>query len=356
MSVGISARGQSRSLTAELGSSPYIVGKPVDSRREDVFVGRKDVIERIVRQLSNEGQSNVVLLEGNRRTGKTSVLKQLEKHPGLTGWLIANCSLQGGESDKPSNKEALSTAEVFRLMAEQIGWAASRARIEVWPPNAPARSPNKPFVVGFSEALATTFKGDQPFKAFELFIRDVIEKIAPKRLLLLLDECDILQVGIDAGVTSPMVLQNLRYLLHTYPEFSVLISSTHRIRRLREEYWSALFGLGYRIALEPISMEAARQLVTQPVAGRLIYVDDARDLLIAKTAQQPFLIQSLCNRVFDIAAETGVRVITADVVETAAAAMVENNEHFATLWDYAATDAGGSSFGSSREEAPRQNL
>ena len=52
-------------------------------------------------------------------------------------------------------------------------------------------------------------------------------------------------------------------------------------------------------------------------------------------ARHPFLIQSLCNRVFDHAAAGSGRTITLDIVERAAAEMVEDNEHFRTLWDYA---------------------
>jgi type I restriction enzyme M protein len=322
-------------LASELGTSPYIVGKPVDPRREDVFFGREDVINKIVRQMGSKDHSNVVLLEGNRRTGKTSILKQLEQHGRLKEWVIANCSLQGGEGEK---KEALATGEVFRLIAEQIGLAAHKAGLNVWIPNAPERAPGKPWVHEFFRVLPLVFSGDQPFKTLELFILEILKAAAPRRLLLLLDEFDILQVGIDAGMTSPMVPQNLRYLLHTYPDFSLVITGSHRLRRLREEYWSALFGLGYSIQIGAIALEAARLLVTRPVEGRLIYAHEATDRVVELAARQPFLIQSLCNRIFDLAAETGERVITVAIVNMAATEMASNNEHFATLWDYAATE------------------
>ena len=51
-------------------------------------------------------------------------------------------------------------------------------------------------------------------------------------------------------------------------------------------------------------------------------------------AGHPFLIQSLCNRVFEQAAATGAPTVTVDSVQQAATEMVRDNEHFRTLWDY----------------------
>ena len=81
--------------------------------------------------------------------------------------------------------------------------------------------------------------------------------------------------------------------------------------------------------------EDARRLVTEPVEGRVRYLPQARDRIVELCARHPFLIQSLCNRVFDHAATGSSRTITLGIVERAATEMVEDNEHFRTLWDYA---------------------
>jgi type I restriction enzyme M protein len=77
--------------------------------------------------------------------------------------------------------------------------------------------------------------------------------------------------------------------------------------------------------------------VTEPVAGRLNYLTQSRDRVVELCAAQPFLIQSLCNRIFEQAAATGEQAITLTAVEEAATEMVRDNEHFQTLWDYAHT-------------------
>ena len=53
------------------------------------------------------------------------------------------------------------------------------------------------------------------------------------------------------------------------------------------------------------------------------------------TAGQPYLLQCLCNRIFDMAAQLKIRSVTLDLVSQAGDALVEDNEHFASLWDYA---------------------
>ena len=115
-------------------------------------------------------------------------------------------------------------------------------------------------------------------------------------------------------------------------------TGSKRLRRLREEYWSALYGLGTRFGVSALNAEDARRLVVEPVAGKLTYSPEAIERAISLTARQPYLLQCLCNRVFDLSAQMKVRSITVDAVDQAAAALVKDNEHFASLWDYAGSE------------------
>lgn len=320
----------------DLGPSPYIVGSPID--REEMFFGRQNIIDTIKRQLSTSNDANVILLEGNRRTGKTSILKHLQAPDVLPGWIVVNCSLQGAKGHE--SKAGLPTKEVFRHMARDIGWAMDNADLQVWLPNVDPPNPNKRFKVEFVKALSTAFSGSCPFEVFKLYMQRVLEAASPRRLLLMLDEFDKLQEGIDAGITSPQVPENIRYLLHTYPGLSAILTGSRRLKRLREEYWSALFGFGLRVPVSELSLEDARLLVTQPVEGRLVYLPEARDRVVELCSRQPFLIQSLCNQIFEHAAHSDKRMVTVTerVVNTVAQEMVEDNEYFRTLWGYAGTE------------------
>ncbi len=320
--------------SGDLGFSPYIVGSPVD--RREMFFGRADVIDRIQRQLGASNHANVILLEGNRRTGKTSVLRQLGKADVLPGWIPVYCSFQDAEGD--GAKAGIPTRNVFRLLARTTGCALGDAGVETWFPGLPEREPGRPFKLAFRAALDRVFTdGGAPFESFEIYIAAAVEAASPRRILLMLDEFDKLQEGIDDGITSPQVPENIRHLLQHQPGMSAIVTGSRRLKRLREEYWSALFGLGHRVGISALPLDDARRLVTEPVDGRLGYLPQARDRLAELCACHPFLVQSLCNRVFERAASGGDRTITVDVVEEAATEMVRDNEHFRTLWDYAGT-------------------
>ena len=320
--------------SGDLGASPYIVGNPVD--RQEMFFGRADVIERIKRQVGASTHANVILLEGNRRTGKTSILRQLGKPGALPGWIPVDCSLQDAEGD--GERGGISTRNLYRLLARRTGWTLYDTGVETWLPQLPDRTPDRPFKLAFHRALDQAFADEYPFETFGVYIAAAIRAASPRRILLMLDEFDKLQEGIDAGVTSPQAPENIRHLLQHQAGLSAIITGSRRLKRLREEYWSALFGLGCRIGVSALSEEDARRLVTEPVAGRLEYLPHARDRVVELTSRHPFLVQSLCNQVFDRAAVTGRRTVTPDDVQEAATEMVRDNEHFRTLWGYAGSE------------------
>ena len=316
--------------SGDLGASPYIVGNPVD--RHEMFFGRTDIIDRIRRQLGADTHANVILLEGNRRTGKTSILSQLEKSDVLPGWIPVYCSLQEAEGD--DSRGGITTRNVFKLLARRTSWALSDAGVETWFPGLPERDPGRPHKLAFLSALNQAFAGEHAFETFELYLSAAVDAASPQRVLLMLDEFDKLQEGIDVGITSPQVPENIRHLLQHQPGVSAIITGSRRLKRLREEYWSALFGLGYRIGISALSRDDARRLVTEPVEGRLAYLPQARDRLVDLCACHPFLVQSLCSRVFEQAAASGASTVTDDAVLQAATEMVRDNEHFRTLWGY----------------------
>ncbi len=320
--------------SGDLGASPYIVGSPVD--RKEMFFGRADVIERIRRQVGANTHANVILLEGNRRTGKTSILGQLKTEGTLPGWIPVYCSLQDAEGD--GARAGVTTRNFFRLLARATGWTLCDAGVETWFPELPNRTDGRPFKLAFRNALNQAFAGEQAFETFSEYLATAIEAASPRRILLMLDEFDKLQEGIDAGVTSPQTPENIRHLLQHQAGLSAIITGARRLKKLREEYWSALFGIGYRIPISALPDDDAKRLVTDPVAGRLEYLPRARDRVLELTSRHPFLVQSLCNQVFEQAAETGRRTVTLELVEEAATTLVRDNEHFRTLWDYAGNE------------------
>ena len=84
----------------------------------------------------------MVLLEGNRRTGKTSILKHLEGRTVIPSWLAVYSSLQGAEG--ASHVVGVPTVEVFRAFAHSIATALIKLGIEAPLPNGETFAAGKP--------------------------------------------------------------------------------------------------------------------------------------------------------------------------------------------------------------------
>ncbi len=323
----------SGSVVPEFGASPYVTGDPLGpAYGHDLFYGREDLIAQIGRQIGTHG--NVVLLEGNRRTGKTSILNHLAGPTAIPGWLAVYASLQGTAGS--DFRTGVPTAEVFRVMARGIATGLRKLTLDVPLPNGQVIPAGKPSL-GVARACHEGIGAESPFADFLDYLELVLAALEPLGLglLLMLDEFDKLQVGIDNGVTSPQVPENIRFLIQSNPRFSAILTGSRRLKRLREEYWSALYGLGTSIQVTALDEASARKVVTEPVRDLLTYSRAAVDTVLEATARHPYLMQCLCSRIFEDAFRTGTRSITDSVVSSAVMSLVRDNEHFATLWDYA---------------------
>jgi type I restriction enzyme M protein len=318
----------------ELGGSPYVTGSPVEPSRNDVFFGRQELLQQITRQILHSG--NVVLLEGNRRAGKTSILMHLEGKNAIPGWLGVYCSLQGAEG---TGVAGVPTAEVFRVIASCIAKAVNKLGFDTPLPNGQTFAAGAQSL-GVAKSCREGISEDSPFSDFREYLEVMLVLLQERALgmVLMLDEFDKLQEGITNGVTSPQVPENIRFLVQTYPRFSAILTGSRRLKKMREEYWSALYGLGTRFGVTALAREDARRLVTEPVKGKLVYSDEAVDRAVDVSAGQPYLLQCLCNRIFDLSAQRKTRSITSDMVDQACTVFVKDNEHFASLWDYAESD------------------
>jgi type I restriction enzyme M protein len=330
--------------SAVLGGSPYVTGSPLEPHHgHEVFFGRDDVIEQISRQIATHG--NVVLLEGNRRAGKTSILKHLEGRTAIPGWLAVYSSLQSAEG--AAHARGVPTQDVFRQIALDLTKGVAELGIDTPLPD--GTNVNQAALTGEDvgarlrerrrcrEVCQSAISEGSAFADFRDYLEILLSVMEPMQLglVLMLDEFDKLQDGIDNGVTSPQVPENIRFLIQTYPKFTAILTGSRRLKRLREEYWSALYGLGTSIQVTALDVQSARSVVTEPVLNKLAYSNEAIERVTYLTARQPFLLQCLCNSIFQYAAQTKSRSITIGIVNDAAGGLVRNNEHFASLWDYA---------------------
>ena len=316
-----------------LGPSPYFHGPPVGPDRDDVFFGREELITAIKSQVQS---GNTVLLEGNRRSGKSSILKHLDGKDTIPGWLVVSADFQSAEGAQ--HAAGMTDAAIWRSLARSLATGLAPLKIPIPLPNGDVLPEGS--MLGIAKACRSGISEEAPWEDFSEYFRKILGLLSDRGmgLVLMIDEFDKLQEGIDNHVTSPQIPENIRHLIQAYPHFVAVLTGSRRMQRLRHEYWSALYGLGNRIGVTALAPEFARKLVTEPVNGKLLYTEEALAMVIELTAGQPFLIQYLCNRIFELCSQRGLRSIGKSLVEEAAESFVRDNEHFASLWDYAETD------------------
>lgn len=328
----IKSEDQSLSETAQDDSgnlaSPYVCGDPITQERNDLFYGREGLVDQIRRQVQKSG--NVVLLEGNRRSGKSSILKHLEGTESIPGWLCVYCSVHSAEGDDEGRVSAASFLQRFSLqIARSIRGSIG---VFVFPDDSEATTRR-----AVSQGVRNAISKETPFADFQELVESSVQQLMQHNLclLLMLDEFDKLQDDIQRGSLSSQFLLNLRSLIQSSPRFTMLITGSLRLQRLREEYWSALYGLGTRYGVSELSEKDARALIVEPVENLISFSDDVVDQIIELTARQPYLIQCVCYRVFDLATREQLQRVKSKDLFDAIIELIEDNEHFAALWDYA---------------------
>ncbi len=300
--------------------NPYKVGTPIES--EDRLYGRDGIIKRLRDSLPAGEDPAVLILRGNRRAGKTSILKKLLSPAALPGWLPVFSDFQSTDSGAADN--SFTAHALFRMLSRNVVDAvlqfvptAEASRIEAVAATA------APLL--FSGADPS---GTGPFDSFRTLLSRLLLELRPVRLLLMMDEFEKLQDGIEARTLNPQVLDNFRALFQHQRGIATILSGSPRIKKLQEEYWGILFGLGVVEPVGPLDMRSARQLVTEPATGRLVFSPLAVDRICELAARQPYLIQSLCHQVFTLINERGDRAVAPEVVEEAAQRFAESSIYF----------------------------
>ncbi len=288
--------------------SPYVIGVPLTAQQE-IFVGRTDISARI-EQILAQGQRSPLLLYGQRRMGKTSLLNNLGRLlPSTITPLFVD--LQGPASQASSHSGLL--YNIARDMVRSAGQSRGLAL--------PSLS---------REALV-----DDPFTAFDEWLDEVERLIQPGLALLTLDEFEALDSALTRGrFDETSVLGMLRHLIQHRTFFKVLLAGSHTLAEIQR--WA-----GYLINVQVVHTgylkEAeTRQLVERPVLDfALRYEPEASRRVLALTRGHPFLVQLLCAEIVALKNEQApaVRRLAhpADVEEAAREALASGSFFFADI-------------------------
>ena len=302
-------------------ANPYDSGgKPIRGLNDVVFVGRLDIIRKIECHYLQGGQPPPLLLHGQRRMGKTSVLCRL---PHVLGseFIPVFFDLQ-----QPAASEGI--APLVRKLSIEIERSLNR-HIERTSGSVSADTRLRKAIAPLTAAsLEKT-----PLTVFDEWLDEVESALPDKtRILVCLDEYERLQAGLRAGWGGSL-LDTLRYRIQHHRGVLWLFTGAHTFAEMGSE-WTDRFINAVRIKVGLLEHGDVVQMLTTPTEHfALTYDTGALDYFVCLTNGHPFLTQSVAfHLVRGMNESRRTRVDRADVDKAVGTALSGAADYFADLW------------------------
>ncbi len=282
------------------GFNPFVSGEPV--RRQDMFFGRHDLLQRIIDTLHN----NSIMIHGERRIGKTTLLYQLAARlrevDDAEYWFVPlYIDLEGTTEDI-----------FFHFLMEEI-----LNGVMTLPNSSDQLAPSLSKLL-YHQTLTETYTDRE-------FSRDMREVIAALqaysrlthpdkhlRMILLLDEMDVM------SSYNRLVQQRLRRIFMR--DFAATLGAVVAGIQISKEWdrvespWYNLFN---EIELGPFGREQAIELLTEPIRDIYRYEPAALEFIIDHSDGRPFRLQQHALEAVNHMLADGRRVIALEDVEYA---------------------------------------
>jgi cold shock CspA family protein/Flp pilus assembly protein TadD len=265
-------------------------------RESEMFYGRQEMVNSIVHTLMTNPSAKSIILYGQKRSGKSSILYHLKETLNLNhSMLVLDIE----------NIGILLNENASTPLLYQILWTILRHL---------QRSIRKREELGYSE-LALEFPTDlefyshpAPLSYFIEFFEDFKDHVKQRadwknvRVVLLADEFSYIYGYIVRGTLSKDFMVNWKALLQRN-YFSTVLAGQDVMPKFIKEFpneWATTEDrqVGY------LSDEDARALIDEPIriggkSGESRYREKAIEHIIELTAGSPFYIQIICNRLVE---------------------------------------------------------
>ncbi len=284
----------------------YSTGTPTHDN--EMFYGREKDIEFLKDNLTRAEAKTVIVLYGQRRSGKTTLLLHLVNTTVLDPHIPIIIDMQ-------KESYQISAGRFFHHLAFYIFRELRKRGIIV----------NKPLLPEFEQ---------NPTFAFDIFLEDAEEQLTDRKIIVLIDEFEVLEAQVKKGKLEPELFEYLRSLMQHHRSINFLLSGTHTIEELTRGYWSVFFNIARHYRLSRLSPESAIGLITGPVKGYLEYEPYAVRKIRDLTADQPYLIHLICRSLVDHCNEKRKAYATINDVNTVLQEVMQTGQfHFDWQWE-----------------------
>ena len=275
-----------RTLNLQPPVNPYIAGNPITGT--EMFYGREDVFSFIQRNLIGLHGDTPVVLYGQRRTGKTSVLYQLHRHLDPT-YRCVFMDLHGLNLDGMGN-----------LM---LGIA-----------NSISQGLQRDYQLTVTVPDRALFLAD-PKSTFEaIFLYDALSALGRDHLVLMLDELVRLDEEVRLGHIEREVFDFLRHLMQHHARLNFIFSLGSSLEEMEKEY-AFVFNVALYHRISFLESAAAQDLILQPVKDHYRVAPEAVERILQVTSGHPYYTQLVCHCLFDLWLRSPKPVMSADDVD-----------------------------------------
>jgi tetratricopeptide (TPR) repeat protein/photosystem II stability/assembly factor-like uncharacterized protein len=286
--------------------NPYIAGAPVTEAR--MFFGREDVFDWIEKSITGQYAEHILVIHGQRRVGKTSVLKQLgNRLP--SKYIPVFFDLQG---------RTHTTLDRF------LWWLAREI----------VRELKQESNIDISLPQKEAFTEDAEF--FENhFLPDLQSRIGARTLLLTFDEFDNLEESEIKEALGRPLIDHLRRLMGIQGlTFIFSIGSSGRKLENMQASYTEFFKTALYKKISFLSEDQTLKLVTRPVEGILEYEPAAVERIYAIASGHPYFTQLTCHEIFARCQQTEQRRVQKADVEAILDDVVERGTvNLKFVWD-----------------------
>lgn len=291
---------------------------PVDS---NMFYGREEFINNIVDAIINS-PSKQVIIYGQKRCGKSSVLLHLRKQLNDTGKAFCVCFSLGDITRSlteasfyykilSSIQTELEFLEMDDIVVPKISfpsWNDFKQEDEENPLNTFSK-----YMILFKTACKHTLNWEN------------------RNLVVMIDEFTYLYSGIKHGNVSSSIMKQWKAVTQNErAQFSVVLVGQDVVPSFKkEDYASNAFGVIEDIRLTYLKEEPARELIEKPILnenGESRYIGNAVSRIIDYTSRNPYYIQIFCDRLVDTMNRNKAICVTEADVNDIARTFIEGSE------------------------------
>lgn len=317
--------------TQEIGhiDNPYKPGQVLEPH-DTLFVGRRDLAQQLEHALSKGSRRPTLLLQGERRMGKTSTLRQLTYLLGAS-YIPVVFNLQD-----PKLYARAST--LLGTLANGIYDELIKRGIIV----EPMHFKSLQRAASYSEPGQNILYNDpMTYSSFDRWLKRVVNILEEedRSLLLAFDEFEKLDEAGEKGYLDlGLFLDWLREIIQFRKRIILLFSGVRSISDMGEKIgmnWSNYFVNVQTIKVSFLNEDEARHLILHPrpdYPGEEIF-GTVVEQIIEQTHCHPFLLQALCSQIIDnLNAEQSQKATPAHVDQAAREVVEAWDGYFDDLW------------------------